>query len=350
MKLFNNTIVDGTHTNSVLQNVLELADTLIQRGVTGTRKRFTRKNFVKLRWIKLKDLKIDDKYQRLINSKFIKDAKEFNPKLVKPISVFLRPNGDLVVVDGQHTCMMAAIYVEDPSEFEIECQVQEHPKDFTTEQCIAAEAKYFEQFNSSRTNMTGVALFRSQLAQNEPKAVQLEKNFKRLGVHIELIGADDDGTNAIKGFRGITQSISKYSITHTEKAINFYKEKIGDPKFKKWNTPLRGNMIFGLTSLFHFLDEKGAKADNLIDYMDKWLFDNSLKDITKDTAGVIQDILIVERVVEWYNRVSGPCGYKKITDNTLKQWKQGPIHDKKKLKSSQDQLADDDTDPESVEE
>ena len=82
MKLFNNTIVDGTHTNSVLQNVLELADTLIQRGVTGTRKRFTRKNFVKLRWIKLKDLKIDDKYQRLINSKFIKDAKEDRKSVV----------------------------------------------------------------------------------------------------------------------------------------------------------------------------------------------------------------------------------------------------------------------------
>ena len=76
-------------------------------------------------------------------------------------------------------------------------------------------------------------------------------------------------------------------------------------------TPLRGNMIFGLTSLFHFLDEKGTKADNLIDYMDKWLFDNSLKDITKDTAGVLQDILIAERVVEWYNLVAGPVVTKK---------------------------------------
>ena len=357
MKLFNNTIVDGTHTNSVLQNVLELADTLIQRGVTGTRKRFTRKNFVKLRWIKLKDLKIDDKYQRLINSKFIKDAKEFNPKLVKPISVFLRPNGDLVVVDGQHTCMMAAIYVEDPSEFEIECQVQEHPKYFTTEQCIAAEAKYFEQFNSSRTNMTGVALFRSQLAQNEPKAVLLEQNFIKLGVHIELIGAPDDGTNAIKGFRGITQSISKYGIPYVQKAIILYKSKIADPKLKKWNTPLHGNMIFGLTALFHFLDTKGLskKADNLSHYMDNWLFsENGKKEITDKTAGVIQDILIVERVVGWYNHVAGPCGYKKINTtgkaNVIDQWKLDPIHDKKKLKESADQLADDDTDLESVEE
>ena len=335
---------------SKLQSILQLADTLIQRGVTGVRRKITRKDFVEIKWIKLKDLKIDDRYQRLLNTNFIKKAKAFKPDLTKPISVFLRPDGDQVVVDGQHTSILGAVYVEDPSEFEIECQVHIHPKHFTVDQCIAAEAKYFEDINSTRTNITGVALFRSQLAQNEPKAVLLEQNFIKLGVHIELIGAPDDGTNAVKGFRGITQSISKYSITHTEKAINFYKEKIGDPKFKKWNTPLRGNMIFGLTSLFHFLDEKGAKADNLIDYMDKWLFDNSLKDITKDTAGVIQDILIVERVVEWYNRVSGPCGYKKITDNTLKQWKQGPIHDKKKLKSSQDQLADDDTDPESVEE
>ena len=77
-------------------------------------------------------------------------------------------------------------------------------------------------------------LFRSQLAQNEPKVVQLEKNFKRLGVHIELIGADDDGTNAIKGFRGITQSISKYSISHTEKVYTSTKKRLEIQNLKKW--------------------------------------------------------------------------------------------------------------------
>ena len=342
---------------SKLQSILQLADTLIQRGVTGVRRKITRKDFVEIKWIKLKDLKIDDRYQRLLNTNFIKKAKAFKPDLTKPISVFLRPDGDQVVVDGQHTSILGAVYVEDPSEFEIECQVHTHPKHFTVDQCIAAEAKYFEDINSTRTNITGVALFRSQLAQNEPKAVLLEQNFIKLGVHIELIGAPDDGTNAIKGFRGITQSISKYGIPYVQKAIILYKSKIADPKLKKWNTPLHGNMIFGLTALFHFLDAKGLskKADNLFDYMDNWLFsENGKKEITDKTAGVIQDILIVERVVGWYNHVAGPCGYKKINTtgkaNVIDQWKLDPIHDKKKLKESADQLADDDTDLESVEE
>ena len=81
---------------SALQTVIQLANRLVQRGVSGIRKRFSRKDFIKIEFIKLKDLKIDSKYQRLINTNFIKNAEEFRPKLVKPLSVFLRPDGCLL--------------------------------------------------------------------------------------------------------------------------------------------------------------------------------------------------------------------------------------------------------------
>ena len=83
---------------SALQNTIELANQLVQRGVSGTRERFTRKSFIKVEYIPLKKLKVDSKYQRLINTNFVKKAKKFKPKLVKPLSVFLRPDGDYVVV------------------------------------------------------------------------------------------------------------------------------------------------------------------------------------------------------------------------------------------------------------
>ena len=184
---------------SALQTVIQLANKLVQRGVSGIRKKFSRKNFIPVQFIKLKDLKIDSKYQRLINTNFIKNAEEFRPKLVKPLSVFLRPDGDYVVVDGQHTCVIAATYVEDPSEFELPCQVQVHPSDYTLEDCLEDEAKYFKDFNSSRTNMSSVALLRADLAQGKPYAQRIEENFRKLGVHVELIGAEDDGTNSVDG-------------------------------------------------------------------------------------------------------------------------------------------------------
>ena len=320
---------------SALQTAIQLANKLVQRGVSGIRKKFSRKNFIKVEFIKLKDLKIDSKYQRLINTNFIKNAEEFRPKLVKPLSVFLRPDGDYVVVDGQHTCVIAATYVEDPSEFELPCQVQEHPSDFTLEECLEAEAKYFKDFNSSRTNMSSVALLRADLAQGKPYAQRIEENFRKLGVHVELIGAEDDGTNSVDGYRGLKTAIGKYNLTYTGRAIEFYKRQNANSTFKGWKK-LDGSMILGLTALFHLLDNvKGIdqKADDLTDYMVKHLSKKSVKEITNKTAGVLQDILIVERILDWYNTAADVCSYVKIgteKDNSiLSQWKNDPVHNKK---------------------
>ena len=320
---------------SALQTAIQLANKLVQRGVSGIRKKFSRKHFIEIEWIALKDLKIDSKYQRLINTNFIKNAEEFRPKLVKPLSVFLRPDGDYVVVDGQHTCVIAATYVENPSEFELPCQVQVHPDKFTIEECLEAEAKYFKDFNSSRTNMTSVALLRADLAQGKKYAVRIEENFTKLGVHVELIGADDDGTNSVSGYRGLKDAIGKYGLTYTGRAIEFYKRQNADKSFKGWKK-LDGSMILGLTALFHFLDNvKGIdqKGDDLTDYMLTHLSKKSVTVITNKTAGVLQDVLIVERILDWYNTAADVCSYVKIgteKDNSiLTQWKNDPVHNKK---------------------
>ena len=324
---------------SALQTAIQLANKLVQRGISGIRKRFSRKSFIPVQFIKLEDLKIDSKYQRLINTNFIKNAKEFRPTLVKPLSVFLRPDGDYVVVDGQHTCVIAATYVENPSEFEIPCQVQEHPSEFTLEECLEAEAKYFSDFNSTRTNMSSVALLRADLAQGKKYAVRIDENFKKLEVHVELIGAEDDGENSVKGYRGLKDAISKYGLTYTGRAIQFYKRQNSQSKFKGWKR-LDGSMILGLTALFHLLDNvKGIdqKATDLTNYMFEHLCKKSVNEITHKTAGMLQDILIVERVLDWYNTAADVCSYVKIgteKDNSiLSQWKDDPIH-KKKCKES----------------
>ena len=95
-------------------------------------------------------------------------------------------------------------------------------------------------------------------------------------------------------------------------------------------------MILGLTALFHLLDNvKGIdrKADDLTDYMVKHLSKKSVKEITNKTAGVLQDILIVERILDWYNTAADVCSYVKIgteKDNSiLSQWKNDPVHNKK---------------------
>ena len=106
-------------------------------------------NSWKLYTFPLKDLKVDPKYQRLINLGFIKKAKEFDPLLVKPLSVFQRPNGDKLIVDGQHTVVLAATYVEDQENFELPCQIQYHPSDFTIAQCEEGRSSILQAFQLS---------------------------------------------------------------------------------------------------------------------------------------------------------------------------------------------------------
>ena len=71
-----------------VMNVLSLVKTFIKQGVSGVRKKVERKQFLEVVYVPIKDLNVDPKYQRLINKGFIKKAKEFDPLLVKPLSVF----------------------------------------------------------------------------------------------------------------------------------------------------------------------------------------------------------------------------------------------------------------------
>ena len=127
--------------------LLSLVAGFIQAGISGIRKKFTKDDFLPVVYVRLGDLKVDKKYQRLVNLNFIKKAKKFRPELVKPLTVFKRPNGDLFIVDGQHTACLAGVYVEDAENFELPCQIQVHPADFTPEQCEEKEAEYFKRFN-----------------------------------------------------------------------------------------------------------------------------------------------------------------------------------------------------------
>ena len=147
-----------------VMNVLTLVAGFIAQGISGVRKKFSRGDFLPVEWVKVKDLKVDPKYQRLINLGFIKRAGEFDPLLVKPLSIFQRPNGDLMVVDGQHTTVLAATYVEGEGDFELPCQIQVHPSEFTIAQCEKAEAAYFKRFNSLRNTVSAVAKLRADIA------------------------------------------------------------------------------------------------------------------------------------------------------------------------------------------
>ena len=328
-------------------NVLSVALGYIANKIIpqGIRKRFTNEGpdgpFIPVEYIPLKKLTVDPKYQRLINTNFIRKAEEFKPKFVKPLSVFQRPDGDLVVVDGQHTSVLAATYVQDPEDFKLPCQVQVHPVNFTIDQCKKAEAKYFKEFNTLRNKVSSVAKLRADIAQGEKYALDLEDQFKALNIHVELIGAPDDGTNNVIGFDKLKAALGKYSSSHVRKAIETYKGHNRDTsKLCKWSKPLNGGFIFGLAAAYSFLDSlsvtnSGDKYENFNTFLNTAIKHYTVDSFVTLTAGPIQDILILEKILKVYHVLSPATGWTSIGDRSWSAWRtDSHIHGKNSANSS----------------
>jgi len=317
-----------------VMNVLSLVAGFIAQGISGVRKKFTENDYLPVDNIPIKDLKVDPKYQRLINLGFIKKAKEFDPLLVKPLSVFQRPNGDKMIVDGQHTTVLAATYVEDADNFKLPCQIQYHPSYFTIEQCEKAEAAYFKRFNSLRNTVSAVAKLRADIAQGAKYAQDIEESFQSLNINIEGIGALDDGTNSVYGYDKLRVAIGKYGNTLVKTAVDAYKTHNATDG-NKWTQPLNGGMIFGLTATYHFLDNyvgDGRKREGFLEFLNNRLAKRSVDKYISKTAGPQMDVLILENILEQYNALveQDVLNYPSIgmeKDNSQwKKWKDDKIH------------------------
>ena len=318
---------------SAVVNVLSVALGYIASKIIpqGIRKVFTNKGpdgpFIPVTYIPLKDLTVDPKYQRLINTTFIRKAQEFKPEFVKPLSVFQRPDGTLVVVDGQHTSVLAATYVQDPEDFKLPCQVQVHPLHYTIDQCVKAEAKYFKEFNTLRNKVSSVAKLRADVAQGAEYALLLEEKFKALNIHVELIGAPDDGTNGVQGYDKLRVALGKYGTTFVRKAIETYKGHNRDTsKLCKWTKPLNGGLILGLAAAYSFLDSisvtnTGAKYENFNTFLNTSIKNYQIDKFTINTAGPIQDILILEKFLEVYDVLAPGTGWVSIGEKTWSDWR-----------------------------
>ena len=311
----------------------------------GIRKVFTNEGpdgpFIPVTYIPLGDLTVDPKYQRLINTTFIRKAQEFKPEFVKPLSVFKRPDGTLVVVDGQHTSVLAATYVQDPESFKLPCQVQVHPSHYTIDQCEKAEAKYFKEFNTLRNKVSAVAKLRADVAQGAEYALDLEEKFKALNIHVELIGAPDDGTNGVHGFDKLKAALGKYDSSHVRKALETYKGHNRDTsKLCKWSKPLNGGFIFGLAAAYSFLDSlsvtnSGERYENFNTFLNTSIKHYKVDDFVTLTAGPIQDILILEKILKVYHVLSPATGWTSIGEKSWTDWRTDKgIHGKNSANSS----------------
>tara|TARA_Y100000592_G_scaffold58336_1_gene91387 strand:- start:43 stop:1074 length:1032 start_codon:yes stop_codon:yes gene_type:complete len=335
MKIFKKILNNSVETLVTIADVVSTFTINVRKQV---KRRVTDNFFTPIRYIAVKDLLTDQKYQRLVNNKFIKKAGSFDPDLARPLIVAIRPKslgGQFVIVDGQHTACLASVYLEGNGYQEIPCQIPntlKHPEDRTLEECIEVESDFFDKLNYLRNNPSAIARLRAGVARKDPKAVEWEKTFASIGVHVEQVG-DPDGQE-IYGLAKLQTALSKYQATYTQQAVETYADTIKYSTSDVWDNPLQGGLVLGLTAAYHFADNyagDGETKKGFLEFLSKNLTMKTPKEWTTKTSGVIMDILIVEdKLVDAYNAAVslGVIKAPKIGAKRIEKWKADPIHAK----------------------
>ena len=245
-------------------------------------------------FVRASKLLISASYQRYICTTTIKKAKQFNYLLCQTLVIAMRPDGSLVIIDGQHKAIMAFLSGED---LDLPCQIYKHDISATLEQCIEFEAKLFQDLNTSRKNTSTLDKHRAGLSYGDPESVEFQDNFISVGIQAEGIGYDQG--IEVNGWAKAVESIGKWKILPTKKAVDLLR-----PIYEtKWGLDyVDGSMIGALAATFNLIEAcgSGAKAEGLKCYLDNYFSNVSRSKWTENTRGQ-SDVLIARKIVTKYN-------------------------------------------------
>jgi hypothetical protein len=253
--------------------------------------------FPEIKDIKVGDLTIDPKFQRLLDKRAITKAKHLDLELFQCVVVFKRPDGTLIVVDGQHKTVMAFKGMNE--DFKVPCQVITHDKNMTLKQCQVKEAKTFEKLNFNRKNVSRLAKIRAGLAYGDSEAEEFEAKFVTMGIFKEGIGDVKLGVE-IFGTAKAETAFDKFKGTNTKLAVDYLRtDKDGKPL-----SAVNGSMVFALASIFNLLDALGEgtlKYVGLANFLNKFLKNRPISKWTKNCAGNLDYVVIARRIIEASN-------------------------------------------------
>ena len=145
-------------------SLIPISQLAFNLGIKPKTKEFDINSYIPITLIPANQLFADKEFQRLIIMSFIKGAREFEAPLARPLFVFLRPTGEYSVGDGQHTTILGILYTSQGGKLPLPCQVIEHPKHFSEQDCIEVEAEYFKKLNKNRRNVGKIDQLRANIA------------------------------------------------------------------------------------------------------------------------------------------------------------------------------------------
>ena len=269
--------------------------------------------FLRFEELPLNILKLVKEYQRDIGwSEINNQYKQFDRRYCVAVIVAKRPDGECVVVDGQHKVLMS---IWSGQVTKIPCMILDHKLNSTIEQCEEIEAELFHALNAKRKNPNYVDKMRAGYIFKLSEAVEYNNNLSACGVYVENLG-DVDG-HQLNGEYQWRQAIKNYELKTVISAVEYAKQFD-----KTWNrNEVRGDIVYGLSALLNFLEngkkELNGRVDKVINFMLRVIPSKKVKVWYEGISGSKTDILIPRRIIQAYKDDSLTKTTNSITEETL---------------------------------
>ena len=285
---------------------LENARRKFKKGVKKLRKRLKRG----IR--KASILKIKREWQRNISGNAIVKYDQFDPQLATILVVSVRPEhlgGDVLLIDGQHTGMMDLLGECDHEHDTLELH---HSSTASIEEVEAAEATLYKALNTQNKNLSKLDIIRVDLFLDQPYAILFNGFLTLCKLNIDGMGDADGDVVPGSGTRFIStvETYGKDFSSYISRSVSFMRDNWGteDNPLKE----LRDDMIYGLTTLFVFLDYAGrveggtenglnGKKKKILQWMNSEMCKTSMRKYTNNTAGGHVHFKVVYNIIEEYN-------------------------------------------------
>ncbi len=277
-----------------------------KKGVKKCRKRLKRGKR------KASVLKIKREWQRNISGNAIVKYDQFDPQLATILVVSVRPDhlgGDILLIDGQHTGMMDLLGECDHEHDTLELH---HAVDASIEDVEKAEAALYKALNTQNKKLSKLDIIRVDLFLKQEYAIVFNNILTLCKLNIDGLGDVDGDVVPGSGTRFInTAEIYGEDYSHyINRAVSFMRDNWGteDNPLKE----LRDDMIYGLTTLFVFLDKAGSieggspnglngKKKKVLQWMNSEMCKTSMRKYTNNTAGGHVHFKVVYNIIQEYN-------------------------------------------------
>ncbi len=261
---------------------------------------------------KASELKIKREWQRNISGNAIIKYKQFNPQLATILVVSVRPEhlgGDILVIDGQHTAMMDIL---GECEYEHDTLELVHGSNASLDEVEEAEAALYKALNTQNKKLSKLDIIRVDLFLKESYAILFNNILNLCKLNIYGLGDPDGDIVPGSGSRMIltVNEFGERFSSSISRAVNFMRDTWGteDNPLKE----IRDDMIYGLTTLFVFLDHAGnieggtdyglnGRKKKLNQWMKLKMGETSMRKYTNNTAGGWVNFKIVYNILEEYN-------------------------------------------------